>query len=93
MVLREACRQTASWQQQFPAEEPFTISVNLSAKQLKQPDLLEQDGPDHRLALLASALDEAVRVLAQRASWGLFRDRRPDLYQPLLTLDGETRRT
>ncbi len=25
---------------------------------------------------------------AQRASWGLFRDRRPDLYRPLLSLDG-----
>jgi N-carbamoylputrescine amidase len=23
-----------------------------------------------------------------RRSWGLFRDRRPDLYRPLLTLDG-----
>ena len=23
-------------------------------------------------------------------SWGLFRDRRPDLYGPLLTLDGKT---
>ena len=32
--------------------------------------LLEQDGPDRRLALLAAALDEEVRVLAQRASWG-----------------------
>jgi N-carbamoylputrescine amidase len=26
-----------------------------------------------------------------RASWGVFRDRRPDLYGPLLTLDGKTR--
>jgi N-carbamoylputrescine amidase len=26
-----------------------------------------------------------------RASWGVFRDRRPDLYSPLLTLDGKTR--
>jgi len=26
-----------------------------------------------------------------RASWGVFRDRRPDLYTPLLTLDGKTR--
>ncbi len=26
-----------------------------------------------------------------RAHWGLFRDRRPDLYGPLLTLDGATR--
>ncbi|HEY6482986.1 MAG TPA: nitrilase-related carbon-nitrogen hydrolase [Steroidobacteraceae bacterium] len=26
----------------------------------------------------------------QRADWGVFRDRRPDLYWPLLTLDGKT---
>jgi N-carbamoylputrescine amidase len=29
---------------------------------------------------------DALRVT--RSSWGLFRDRRPDLYRPLLTLDG-----
>jgi N-carbamoylputrescine amidase len=28
------------------------------------------------------------RLRAERASWGLFRDRRPDLYRSLLTLDG-----
>jgi N-carbamoylputrescine amidase len=28
---------------------------------------------------------------AERAAWGLFRDRRPEKYGPLLTLDGETR--
>ncbi|MGE4220601.1 MAG: N-carbamoylputrescine amidase [Alphaproteobacteria bacterium] len=28
-------------------------------------------------------------VQAQRASWGVFRDRRPDLYRPLLSLDGK----
>jgi N-carbamoylputrescine amidase len=27
----------------------------------------------------------------QRRGWGLFRDRRPDLYGPILTLDGRTR--
>ncbi|MEQ8651964.1 MAG: carbon-nitrogen hydrolase [Kiloniellales bacterium] len=32
---------------------------------------------------------EEIREL--RAHWGLFRDRRPDLYGPLLTLDGQTR--
>ena len=32
------------------------------------------------------------RIKAERASWGLFRDRRPDLYGPLLTADGGTRR-
>jgi N-carbamoylputrescine amidase len=28
----------------------------------------------------------------KRASWGLFRDRRPDLYGALLTADGVQRR-
>lgn len=41
-VLRQACRQTAAWQQQFPSDRPYTISVNLSPKQLKQTDLVEQ---------------------------------------------------
>jgi N-carbamoylputrescine amidase len=43
-------------------------------------------------AVLTATFDlEAVR--AQRHAWGVFRDRRPDLYGPLLTLDGETSRT
>ncbi len=32
---------------------------------------------------------EAIRW--QRASWGLFRDRRPDMYGPLMTSDGSMR--
>ncbi|MEO0397801.1 MAG: N-carbamoylputrescine amidase [Pseudomonadota bacterium] len=32
---------------------------------------------------------DAVR--RQRRDWGVFRDRRPDLYGPLLTLDGQTK--
>jgi N-carbamoylputrescine amidase len=28
------------------------------------------------------------QVRAQRHAWGVFRDRRPDLYGPLMTLDG-----
>jgi len=28
------------------------------------------------------------QVRAQRHAWGVFRDRRPDLYGPILTLDG-----
>jgi N-carbamoylputrescine amidase len=28
------------------------------------------------------------KVGAQRHAWGVFRDRRPELYAPLLTLDG-----
>lgn len=29
------------------------------------------------------------RIRLQRAGWGLFRDRRPSLYRPLLSLDGK----
>ena len=50
------------------------------------------EAPRNREAVITASLDlDTIR--AQRATWGLFRDRRPDLYQPLLTLDGETRRT
>lgn len=38
--------------------------------------------------VLVSTFDRAA-LARTRASWGLFRDRRPDLYGPLLTLDGE----
>jgi N-carbamoylputrescine amidase len=38
-------------------------------------------------AVLTATFDlDAVR--AQRHAWGVFRDRRPDLYAPILTLDG-----
>jgi N-carbamoylputrescine amidase len=38
-------------------------------------------------SVLTATFDlEAVRV--QRHAWGVFRDRRPDLYSPILTLDG-----
>jgi len=55
---------------------------------------------DNTGAIISSASRDAEEVLvaqfdrealaATRLSWGLFRDRRPDLYGPLLTLDGET---
>ncbi|MEQ8964155.1 MAG: EAL domain-containing protein, partial [Coleofasciculus sp. C2-GNP5-27] len=47
-VLHEACRQLRMWQTQFPTPEPLKISVNLSGKQIKEPDLIEQI--DHILA-------------------------------------------
>jgi N-carbamoylputrescine amidase len=40
-------------------------------------------------AVLTATFDlDALQV--QRAGWGLFRDRRPDLYGPITTLDGST---
>jgi N-carbamoylputrescine amidase len=49
------------------------------------------EAPRDTEAVITASLDlDAIR--AQRSAWGLFRDRRPDLYEPLLTLDGETQR-
>jgi N-carbamoylputrescine amidase len=41
---------------------------------------------------VATARFDLDALQTQRASWGLFRDRRPDLYAPLLTADGRTPR-
>jgi len=41
-VLAEACHQLHEWQVKFPAEPPLTISVNLSAKQCDQTDLVQK---------------------------------------------------
>jgi diguanylate cyclase (GGDEF)-like protein/PAS domain S-box-containing protein len=39
-VLEEAAQQSAQWQ--LDSDEPFVVSVNLSARQLAQPDLAER---------------------------------------------------
>jgi predicted signal transduction protein with EAL and GGDEF domain len=41
-VLQEACRQVCAWNLQFPCFPPFTIAVNISAKQFAQTDLVSQ---------------------------------------------------
>jgi diguanylate cyclase (GGDEF)-like protein/PAS domain S-box-containing protein len=41
-VLRQACRQMRAWQDRYPALEALTVSVNLSAKQFAQPNLVEE---------------------------------------------------
>lgn len=49
-------------------------------------EIVAQAGTDEEAVLTATFdLDE---IAAMRASWGVFRDRRPDLYAPLRTLDG-----
>ncbi|MGI8898413.1 MAG: putative bifunctional diguanylate cyclase/phosphodiesterase [Pyrinomonadaceae bacterium] len=41
-VLREACFQIQRWQEKFPADKPLYMTVNLSARQFAQPDLIDQ---------------------------------------------------
>ena len=45
------------------------------------------EAPREGETILTAEFDLAA-LRAMRTSWGLFRDRRPDLYGPLLTLDG-----
>ena len=46
---------------------------------------------DHETEGHVKASFDLAAIRELRDFWGLFRDRRPDLYGPLLTLDGETR--
>jgi EAL domain-containing protein (putative c-di-GMP-specific phosphodiesterase class I) len=48
-VLREACRQAQAWQARYPSERPLLMSVNVSAREFQQPDLIGQ---------VAAVLDE-----------------------------------
>jgi EAL domain-containing protein (putative c-di-GMP-specific phosphodiesterase class I) len=41
-VLEEACRQAVKWQHALPSTASFSVSVNLAARQLEQPDIVQQ---------------------------------------------------
>lgn len=62
-ILNEACRYGAMWQSRVPQLEgqspPFSITVNVSGRQLQHPSLLE----DVREALSISGLDPRALVL------------------------------
>jgi N-carbamoylputrescine amidase len=47
---------------------------------------------DNRSRAVITATFDLDALHRKRAAWGLFRDRRPDLYAPLLTADGTQRR-
>ncbi len=52
-------------------------------------ELVKQAGKTDETILTAQFDLEALEY--QRAEWGIFRDRRPDLYKPILTMDGEVK--
>ncbi|CAA9447837.1 MAG: diguanylate cyclase/phosphodiesterase (GGDEF & EAL domains) with PAS/PAC sensor(s) [uncultured Rubrobacteraceae bacterium] len=41
-VLEEACRQAKEWQRRYPNDPPLTIAVNLSARHLRYPGLVDE---------------------------------------------------
>jgi EAL domain-containing protein (putative c-di-GMP-specific phosphodiesterase class I) len=84
-VLREACRQTQEWNQQFPREVPLDVAVNLSACQCHEPPLVRQVSEILREtglppaclnlelteSLLLENMDEARRVLTSLKNLGV----------------------
>ena len=44
LVLGEACRRAAEWQREFPRTPPLAMSVNVSGRHLRRPDLHETMG-------------------------------------------------
>jgi diguanylate cyclase (GGDEF)-like protein len=76
-VLREACLKLREWQARFPKNPPLNISVNISGRQLHQPDFIEEvqqvlretglDGHDLRLEIT-----EGVCLHSDKAAIDIF---------------------
>jgi len=58
-VLHEACSQTARWCAELPQESPLSVAVNLSARQLNDPELVSIVDS----VLTATRLDPALLTL------------------------------
>jgi len=84
-VLREACRQAKEWRDTFPEAADLVISVNLSVRQFRQPnivgdlaEILSQTGlPAHALQLeitesvVTDDVDYAVKLLGELKDLGV----------------------
>ena len=84
-VLRESCRQLAVWQKRGGRSSSLIMSVNLSARQFTQPDLVKQvdrilqlsgiDGGSLKLEVTESALmddpETAIKILKQFKAYGI----------------------
>ena len=70
--------------------EEYTLSFYGSSFIAGSMGELLQTAPRDEEAILLQSFDlEALRI--QRQSWGVFRDRRPDLYEPILSLEGRVK--
>lgn len=77
-VIKEACRTAGEWQRSFPSAPPLSVSVNLSARQFAQSDVLTLTaealaeaglpGARLRLELTESVIMEEPEAAASRLS-------------------------
>jgi len=84
-ILERGCRQLATWHEKYPRTPPFVLSINLSTRQLSQPNLvpcvdriLDRSGVNReciKLEVTESALmedvDEAIALLEQLKTLGI----------------------
>jgi diguanylate cyclase (GGDEF)-like protein len=73
-VLREACRQARSWSEELPASARLTMSVNLSARELQHPMVVEEVAD-----ALASARVDPRRLVLEITESVLMNDARATL--------------
>jgi N-carbamoylputrescine amidase len=82
------------WDQWFPeaarvmALMGAEILLNSTAIGSEPPNIAEMDRVEEGIRL---AEFDLAAIAELRRSWGLFRDRRPELYGALLTLDGRNK--
>jgi diguanylate cyclase (GGDEF)-like protein/PAS domain S-box-containing protein len=58
-VMRQACEELRRWQDHFPSDPPLSVSVNVSARQLQDPELTREV----ERSLLETSLDPASLTL------------------------------
>ena len=66
----------------------MSVSTISSASFIAGPTGEKLTEADRSSEAVITATIDLEQVRAQRHAWGVFRDRRPDLYAPILTLDG-----
>ncbi len=69
----------------------WTVTYYGSSFIADQTGAIVAQAPREGEAIVTATFD-LDEIRAYRQAWGVFRDRRPDLYQPLMTLDGSTAR-
>jgi diguanylate cyclase (GGDEF)-like protein/PAS domain S-box-containing protein len=77
-VLNEACRRAREWQERYPKDAPLTVAVNISARQLRYPELVgEVEDALRKAALdpgsLTLEVTESVLVEDEGSSAGTLR--------------------